>query len=165
MSIRETVARQSWWPDVAPGRWTRAVGYTAVGASGIPVDMLATNTVAGLGGHYLVATVAGYLLALTWNFSLQRRYVFDGGEAIIPEYLNYIAVDGVAAALRIGVVVSLLQGVSRETAILATRTGRLVPLLDGGSIAPVTVASLAGIAVASAVGFLLTDTFVFGGTA
>jgi len=58
-------------------------------------------------------------------------------------------------------VVGLMTGVGRETALLATRTGRLLPLVTEHSLEPVTVASLIGIGVAFIVGFLLTDSFVF----
>lgn len=145
-----------------PERVLRFLGYGAIGASGIPIDMVVTNTVAGLGAHYLVATLAGYVLAMTWNFALQRRYVFATGANPIREFGRYVGVDATSAAVRTGIVVALLAGVGRETALFATRAGAVLPLLTQHSIAPVTIASLAGIGVAFVVGFALTDAYVFG---
>jgi len=146
-----------------PDRVLRFVGYGLIGATGIPIDLLVTNTIAGAGAHYLVATLLGYTLAMTWNFTLQRRYVFDSGANALREYIRYLGVDLASAAVRTGVVVALMVGVSRETALIATRTGRLLPVLTQHSIEAVTIASVLGIGVAFVVGFLLTDAYVFRG--
>lgn len=144
-----------------PDRVLRFLGYGLIGVTGVPVDMVVTNTLASVGVHYLTATLLGYTLAMTWNFAWQRRYVFETGGNVLREYIRYLGVDVSSAVVRAGVVVALLAGVGRETALFATRAGRLLPLLTEHSIEPVTVASLAGIAVAFVVGFLLTDAYVF----
>jgi putative flippase GtrA len=146
-----------------PNRALRFLGYGAIGVTGIPIDMLITNSVAAAGAHYVLATLVGYTVAMSWNFVWQRRYVFGTGGNALREYIRYLGVDVTSAAVRTGVVVALMAGVTRETALFAARAGRLLPLLTAHSIEPVTVASLAGIGVAFVVGFLLTDAFVFGG--
>lgn len=135
-----------------PAKLRRLVGYGAVGATGIAVDLAITQGLIWAGVHHLVAIVVAYQLAMTYNFALQRRFVYRATGNWLRQYLRYIVVDAGAFAIRVAVVVATVDLAEPWMAL------PYVP----GVIAPAVPASFVGIALAFLIGFQGTDTIVFG---
>ena len=116
---------------VEPRRLVRFMEYLAVGASGAVFDV--AITVAMLGSvHYLLANAAGFAVANTWNFGLNRRVTFDSpGGSVLRQYPAYLAWHAATFAIR-AIVLSLLVE---------------------GAGAPVLVASVVGIGAAAIANF------------
>lgn len=132
-------------------RLRRLVGFGLVGASGIVVDggLVALWTAAGV--HYLLANAAGYGTAVTWNFLLNYRYVWGRPEGPLLEmYRDYLAADAVLFAVRVGVVVGLVELVGVPD----------VDVLDV-TVAGEVLASLVGIGVVAAATFWVAENHVF----
>lgn len=126
---------------VEPRRLIRFLEFLAVGASGAVLDL--TVTIAALGAvHYLVANVAGFLVANTWNYGLNRRVTFDSPDgSALREYPAYLGWHGATFGVRAIVLAGLVEG--------------------GG--AGVLAASVVGIGAAAAVNFLGAE-LIFGTT-
>ena len=119
----------------------RAAKYGVVGITGIPIDLGIVWLASQLHAHWLVATLAGYLAAVTWNYNWHRRLVYHSDSRLLLEYLRYCGADVSGAAIRLLVV-----------AILITRT----PF-------GVVFASFAGITAAAGIKFGLAERYVFRG--
>jgi dolichol-phosphate mannosyltransferase len=133
-------------------RLRRLLGYGAVGASGIVVDLAIVQLLIELGAHHLVAVLVAYQTAMTWNFAFQRRFVYRATGNAVRQYIRYVIVDLSAFAVRVGAVVATVDLASPWDAL------PYVPK----TIAPAVPASLVGIALAFLVGFAGTETVVFG---
>jgi dolichol-phosphate mannosyltransferase len=152
MSVRETVRATVAGSRVSVAKVRRLVGYGAVGATGIAVDLAIVEGAIRLGVHHLLAITIAYQVAMTWNFVLQRQLVYQAGGNPIRQYLRYLVVDVSAFVVRAGVVIATVDLASPWDAL------PYVP----GHIAPAVPASFVGIVLAFLVGFQGTDTVVFG---
>jgi dolichol-phosphate mannosyltransferase len=103
--------------DAKFGTLSRLFQFCVVGASGMVVDLtcyalfqalfsgtsLAQRTAPLVGGPLSLAVAAGIsiLIALTWNFSLNRRMTFSYARrgSIVRQYVTYALGNGVAIAL------------------------------------------------------------------
>lgn len=150
MNVVETAAAAVGW-EVDTGRLRRMVGYGAVGATGIAVDLSIVEGLSVLGLHHLLAITVAYQVAMTWNFALQRQFVYKAGGNALRQYLRYLTVDVSAFVVRAGAVIVLVD-LSDPFAAL--------PYLS--ALDPATPASLVGIVLAFAIGFAGTDELVFG---
>jgi len=131
----------------------RMVGYGTVGASGIAVDLIITQSLITIGLHHLVAITLAYQTAMSYNFLLQRRVVYGvTSGSLLRQYLRYFVVDVSAFAVRAGMVVATVDLSDPWLAL------PYVP----GHIAPAVPASFVGIVLAFLIGFQGTDTVVFG---
>jgi putative flippase GtrA len=154
MSVRESVVEQVEAAErLTVAKLRRMAGYGTVGATGIVVDLALVEGLIRLGAHHLFAIAVAYQLAMTWNFALQRRFVYQAtaGNAL-RQYLRYLTVDVSAFAIRAGVVIATVDLTSPWLAL------PYVP----GHVAPAVPASFVGIVLAFIVGFQGTDTVVFG---
>ena len=133
-------------------RLRRMVGYGAVGTTGIVVDLAIVEAGHLLGLHYLVAVAIAYQTAMTWNFVLQRRFVYRATGNALRQYIRYFIVDVLAFGVRAGIVIALV-GVWNPWLALP-----YVP----DPIGPAVPASIIGIAAAFVIGFGGTETVVFG---
>lgn len=153
MSVRERlgVVAPAWWPGI--GKLKRMGGYGAVGLTGVPVDLGILEGLSLLGVHHLLAICISYLAAMTWNFTLQRRYVYRavGGNAI-RQFIRYFFVDVSAFAVRAGVVILTVDALSWWQGL---------PYIPR-PIDPAVPASAVGIVLAFLIGFQGTDDVVFG---
>jgi len=122
-------------------RMLRLGQYGLVGASGIPVDMAVVWVAFSVvGSHYLVAQVAAFAVAVTWNFALNYHWTFNAPDGSLPrQYLGYVGIQSAALGARVGIVFVLVDIFS----------------------APVLPASLGGIIVPSVLGYLASER-VFG---
>lgn len=139
--------------DVTAGKLKRMVGYGAVGVTGIAVDLSIVEGFTLVGVHHLVAVAIAYQTAMTWNFVLQRRFVYRATAGnIVRQYLRYFVVDVSAFAVRVGVVVATVDVFSPWDALpyVPTPIHAAVP------------ASFVGIVLAFIIGFQGTDELVFG---
>jgi len=153
MSIRSVLHERATSDSVTVSKLRRMAGYGAVGATGIIVDLALVEGLIRLGAHHLFAIAVAYQLAMSWNFILQRRFVYQAtaGNAL-RQYLRYLSVDVSAFAIRAGVVIATVDLTSPWLAL------PYVP----GHVAPAVPASFVGIVLAFIVGFQGTDTVVFG---
>jgi putative flippase GtrA len=135
-----------------PARLKRLAGYAAVGATGIGVDLAVVQTTRALGIHWLLAVFLAYQTAMTWNFALQRRYVWHSTGSLVREYLRYFVVDVGAFGVRAAVVWATLD---------LTNPWDAMPYVPA-PIDPAVPASLLGIMAAVLVGFEGAEAFVFG---
>jgi len=154
MSVATSVVeRTSSALGISTGRLKRMVGYGAVGATGIVVDLLIVQVLRVAGLHYLLTIAISYQAAMTWNFHWQRRYVFHATKGnIIRQYIRYFWVDVSAFFVRAATVWALVDWTSPLDAL---------PYIPA-PIKPAVPASLFGIILAFLIGFAGTDTFVFG---
>lgn len=135
------------------GRAKRAAGYAVVGITGIPVDLGVLTGLLAVGVHHLLAISVSYLVAMTWNFALQRRFVYHGSGQISREYARYVFVDVSAFAIRAAVVFLTVDLAHPWLAL---------PYIPA-PIDPSLPASALGIAVAFVIGSQGTEELVFGG--
>lgn len=138
---------------ISYGKLKRLVGYGAVGASGIVVDLGIVEGLTLVGVHHLAAVAVAYLAAMSYNFVLQRRYVYQAtaGNAV-RQWIRYFLVDFTAFLIRVGVVVATVDVIGLWDAL---------PYIPA-PIHPAVPASFVGIVLAFVVGFQGTDTVVFG---
>lgn len=130
-------------------RARRAAGYGLVGITGVPVDLAVVwlaATVAALPA--MVATLAGYQVAVTWNYICQRRYVYRSQQPIPREFARYLGADLLGAVARVAVVALLVHAVGVPSTVTAVVPG-------------VVIASAAGIAAGFVATFATADTLVF----
>jgi len=122
---------------VDAGRCWQIATFVVVGASGVPIDLFITTSAIPVVG-VLVAQAAGWIVAASWNHAWNRRLTWNTDQSILYTWTRYLVVDSGRLALRIGAVAVLVAAGAR-------------PL----------VATLTGIAVATAAGFLGFDRVVF----
>lgn len=107
--LEDVVARTPIGRYVEARRVVRFVEFAAVGATGAVVDVAITVYSIGL-MHYLLANALGFLVANTWNFSLNRRYTFDRADGPIrQQYAAYLGIHVATFAIRAGVIVALVE--------------------------------------------------------
>jgi len=133
-------------------RLKRMIGYGLVGITGIPVDLAVVEAGHLLGVHYLLAIAVAYQVAMSWNFALQRRYVFNAAGNLIRQYIRYWIIDVIAFGVRAAVVWALVGLWNPWLAL---------PYIPD-PIGPAVPASVIGIAAAFVIGFGGTETVVFG---
>jgi len=154
VSTRESV--EQWAADllsVNVSKLRRMVGYGAVGATGIVVDLSIVEGLSLLGIHHLLAVLVAYQTAMTWNFAWQRRLVYQAtGGDVIRQYIRYFFVDVSAFIVRVGAVVAFVD---------LSDPFQALPYIPQ-PIDPAVPASLVGIILAFLIGFAGTDTVVFG---
>ena len=153
MSVRDAVATRAGHAlgvDVATLK--RFVGYGLVGATGIGVDLAVVQGTRLLGAHWLLAVALAYQTAMTWNFALQRRFVWHSTGSVVREYIRYFAVDVGAFGVRAAVVWATID---------LSNPWDAMPYVPA-PIDPAVPASLLGIACAVVVGFAGAETLVFG---
>ena len=69
--------------------------YCFVGGVATVVDWAVLYCIEGLGVHYLLAEVAGFVCGLACNFTLSKYMVFNGSDAkvdAVKEFLAYAAI-------------------------------------------------------------------------
>jgi putative flippase GtrA len=100
-----------------PGNATtrRALGFAAVGISGIVVNSAALWLLAdptNLGANYLVAAVSATQVSTTWNFLLTDSVVYRGPKRLGParRFLTFAAASNVTLLLRVPVLAALVDG-------------------------------------------------------
>lgn len=153
MSVATALAeRTSTALGVSTPRLKRMVGYGAVGATGIGVDLTIVQALRMVGIHYLLTIAVAYHVAMTWNFAWQRRYVFRATGNVVRQYIRYLIVDVSAFVVRAVTVWALVDWTTPLDAL---------PYIPQ-PIAPAVPASLLGIGLAFLVGFAGTETLVFG---
>lgn len=124
-----------------PQKAVRLAEYLAVGASGVIIDTLVLLTVLGGGGHYLLANMAAFLVANSWNFTLNKSITWRDREgSIVEQYLAYLGYHSASFI-----------------AFRATTVTLLVSLAG----VPALPASLAGVALAAVVNFAASERLVF----
>ncbi|MEZ6068329.1 MAG: GtrA family protein [Planctomycetaceae bacterium] len=127
------------------GRWAQPLMFSLVGASGMVVDLAAFSvllTVLGFGAARAIAIV----IAMTWNFVLNRRFTFAHARQrnLAQQYLLFCLSCSLGAAVNWGVSNFLWQhwaGVVRDPRF----------------------AALAGVAAGVVLNYLLSAKFVFQG--
>jgi dolichol-phosphate mannosyltransferase len=79
--------------------------FCLVGASGYVVNLAVFELSYGAGAGHVVAAIAAYLVALTNNFLLNRRWVFSGATraATRVQAPRYVAVSLVAFGVSLGI--------------------------------------------------------------
>lgn len=117
----------------------RLLRFAGVGATGVPIDLVATLLAVGIVGP-IAAQAVGWVLAASWNWRWNRRLTWKSDEPWRREWAEYLTVDAGRFGARVAVVtISLYLG----TGVLA--------------------ATIVGIGVAASIGFLGFDQLVFTG--
>lgn len=151
MSVVESAVAAVGW-DISAAKLKRMLGYGAVGATGIAVDLSIVEALSVLGVHHLLAITVAYQTAMTYNFALQRSFVYGATAGnVLRQYLRYLTVDVSAFAVRAGAVIVLVDLSDPFTAL---------PYLS--AVDPAVPASFIGIVLAFVIGFQGTDELVFG---
>jgi len=151
MSVRDRL-QVGWQSVINWAKVRRMVGYGAVGATGIVVDLSVLEGLTLLGQHYLVAIALSYAAAVLWNFALHRQIVYHASGNVVRQFMRYLIIDFAAFAVRVGTVVLMVDVIHPFNAL---------PYIPYPITAAVP-ASLVGIAIAFVIGFQGTDTLVFG---
>ena len=60
-----------------PQEVQRLVRFGGVGASGLVVGLTVLNLGMLISGRFMLANFAAFIVAVTWNFSLNRRFTFE----------------------------------------------------------------------------------------
>lgn len=134
------------------GKVRRMLGYGAVGATGIFVDLSIVEGLSLAGVHHLPAVLIAYQIAMTYNFVLQRQLVYRAGGNWIRQYIRYLFVDVSAFTVRVGAVIAFVD---------LSDPFQALPYVPA-PIDPAVPASFIGIVLAFLIGFQGTDTVVFG---
>jgi dolichol-phosphate mannosyltransferase len=102
---------------LSPGNSTtrRALGFAAVGISGIVVNSVALWLLAdpaNLGANYLVAAVTATQVSTTWNFLLTDSVVYRGPKRLGParRYLTFAAASNLTLLVRVPMLAALVDG-------------------------------------------------------
>jgi glycosyltransferase involved in cell wall biosynthesis len=93
----------------------RALGFAAVGLSGVAVNSAALWLLAdpaNLGANYLVAAVTATQVSTTWNFLLTDAVVYRGPKRLGParRYLTFSAASNVMLLVRVPLLAVLVSG-------------------------------------------------------
>jgi putative flippase GtrA len=101
-----------------------------VGGLGFVVDAgILTALVNGLGhGHY-VSRAASFSVAVTVTWLINRRWVFDAGEASGKEYSGYFVVQLIGATINLGVYALVIEMIPSFAAL------PVIPLAVGAAVA------------------------------
>ena len=107
-------------------RVDRVLKFAATGASGIPVDFGIVALVYSLGASWLLANVAGYVVAVTWNFSWNYLWTWERPDGSIARmYRQYLGADIPLFFVR-ALIVGALIDVAEVPVLLSTLVGILV---------------------------------------
>lgn len=121
---------------------TRLPRFAAVGFSGLIVNQgLLIGLVEGLGLHYVVGALAGFLGSTLWNFALTERWVFPG-------------VSRTSRAAR------LTQFCAMNTAAFAVQAPLLVALTNELRL-PYALSNAVALSVLVAARYLLSDQLIW----
>lgn len=96
-----------------PANWLQLVRFALVGASGYVVNLVVFALAVHVAGvDYKVAAVLAFLVSVTSNFVLNRRFTFDarGGHAGF-QAARFLTVSVVAFAVSYAVLLVLVEGV------------------------------------------------------
>lgn len=95
----------------------RVAGFVAIGASGVLPNLLAMAALLRAGVHYLPATVAATLVAVSWNFVLTDALLFRSRRigSRWRRYLGYAGFNGLDIGLRLPLMALLVQGLRLPT--------------------------------------------------
>jgi putative flippase GtrA len=107
MSLREAL-------DRLRARWPRPVEFAlfcAVGGSGVIVDYAVLVPLVAL-AHLdaRLAAVAAFVVAVSWNYALNRRLTFSGARQldVRRSYTAFVAVCAVGVGIRVGVMHAIM---------------------------------------------------------
>jgi dolichol-phosphate mannosyltransferase len=131
--------------DFKFGGWSQLGQFCGVGASGMGVDLLIYALLLQAGVALPVARAIAIFIAMSWNFTLNRRVSFSAsrlGSPIIEQYFLWLASSGLGAVTSWSVAVSLT-------------------LLGKFFATHIFFAALLGIAVGSLINFILARYWVF----
>jgi dolichol-phosphate mannosyltransferase len=142
--------RQLWqlYHDLNPWPW-RAAKFLVTGASGVAVNLAAYSLLTRLAGLRVVAATAGaFVVAMTWNYAVNRRWTFRAWDVpIARSYLLYAF--GTLGGL--GLQAAVMH------ALLGTGFFHPAPVHGSGDYA----ALLAGIAAGTAVNYAASELLAF----
>ena len=101
--------------------------YSLIGASGYVVNLAVFQIVYGAGSSHLIAATAAFLVAVTNNFLLNRRWTFPGATdgAKRVQAPRFLAVSVAAFAVSLGILETLVS-VAHAPAIVAQACAVLV---------------------------------------
>lgn len=116
---------------------SRLLTFAGVGATGVAVDLAITAAALAVIGP-LVAQFVGWVVAASWNYSLNARVTWDANRSVW-QWANYLAADSARLVIRVTMVWSLLHQLGTD------------PMLASGI----------AIGVAAVMGFVLFDLLVF----
>lgn len=107
---------------VDPGRVARFVLFCAVGATGAVIDVALTiGLIQETTVHYLLANIAGFVLAVTWNFTGNWFWTYDRPDGRLAwQYVSYVGLHAATFGVRALVVTGIVEaaGASPEVATL-----------------------------------------------
>jgi len=142
-SVVSSVSRRVFGRHIVdPGRAARFVMFCAVGGTGALIDIgLTLGLIQATTVHYLLANGAGFILAVSWNFTGNWMWTYGRPDGRLwRQYLSYVGLHGATFGVRALVVTAGVE-------------------MAGASA---TVASLVGLGVAAALNFGGTET-IFNG--
>jgi dolichol-phosphate mannosyltransferase len=96
--------------DFKFGLWSQLGQFYMVGASGMAVDLLSYALLLRAGIAPPLARALAILVAISWNFALNRRVSFSGkrfGRPVINQYLFWLASSALGAVISWSVAMSL----------------------------------------------------------
>lgn len=99
------------------GTPARVAGFLAIGASGVLPNLGAMALLLRAGVHYLPATVAATLVAVSWNFVLTDTLLFRARRigSRWRRYLGYLAFNSFDVPLRLPLMALLVAGLGMAT--------------------------------------------------
>lgn len=125
--------------ELSRPRLRRAAKWGSVGAVGMCIDLIITLSLLSA-THPVAANAAGWAVAVSFNFSGNYVWTYRWPDGSLPrQYASYVSLHGAGLAVRAGAVAMLV----------GTGTGPVV-------------ATLVGVAVASLLNFLGTETILDG---
>lgn len=94
---------------IAPERAVRIVEFTAVGVTGVAVNVAVFLAIVQL-VHFVVAGTIAFFLSVSWNFVLNRVLTFDRPDGSVPlQYARYLAVHVVGFVVYLGLLWFTIQ--------------------------------------------------------
>jgi FkbM family methyltransferase len=121
-ALEAAVARTPASRLVEPSRAVRFLEFAAVGATGVLVDLTITLSLLGR-THYLLANLAGFLVAVSWNFAGNWLVTFDRPDGVLRwQYLSYVGLHSLTFGLRAAAIVLIVEAVGVPAAV-ATGVG------------------------------------------
>jgi putative flippase GtrA len=113
-----------------PANWLQLAKFAAVGASGYVVNLgVYAVLLKGAGLHYAAAATCSFLVAASWNYTLNRHWTFRAERGHFGvQGMRFFVVSGLVYGANLGLLSALIVGGSDKLVAQAIAIVLVMPL-------------------------------------
>jgi len=113
-----------------PGNWLQLAKFAAVGASGYVVNLGVYAVLLKKAGlHYAAAATCSFLVAASWNYTLNRLWTFRAERGHFGiQGMRFLVVSGLVYGANLGLLAALIVGGSDKLVAQAIAIVLVMPL-------------------------------------